>query len=85
MNYITFWTSEAEAGLADAWLHATDRSAVNVASHLIDQALAGHPLRFVTPRIYSVIRMAYEPPLGVEFEIIEDDKKVRVLRVWSLL
>lgn len=33
---------------------------------------------------WSVIRMAYEPPLGIDFEIIEDDKKVRVLRVWSL-
>ncbi|HXD89268.1 MAG TPA: hypothetical protein VN641_22440 [Urbifossiella sp.] len=31
-----------------------------------------------------MLRMAYEPPLGIEFEIIEDDKKVRVLRVWSL-
>jgi hypothetical protein len=32
----------------------------------------------------SVNRTAFDRPLGIEFEVIEDDKKVRVLRVWSL-
>jgi hypothetical protein len=29
-----------------------------------------------------VQRVAFDPPLGIEFEVIEDDKKVRVLSVW---
>lgn len=29
--------------------------------------------------------MVVEPPLGIDFEIIEDDKKVRVLRVWTVM
>lgn len=85
MRYTIFWTKEAEDGLATAWLGAPDRDAVTVASHIADWALARHPLKYGSPRASSVIRMAYEPPLGIDFEVIEDDKKVRVLRVWSLL
>lgn len=85
MNYSIFWTQEAEDGLASSWLGASDREAVTTASHRIDLALSHHPLRYGTGRQSSVIRMAYEPPLGIDFEVIEDDKKVRVLRVWSLL
>jgi len=30
----------------------------------------------------SVRRVAFDALLGIEFEVIEDDKKVRVLAVW---
>lgn len=33
----------------------------------------------------SVNRTAIDLPLGIDYEIIEDDKLVRVLRVWSLV
>jgi hypothetical protein len=28
---------------------------------------------------------AVELPLGIEYDVIEDDKTVRILRVWSLV
>lgn len=33
----------------------------------------------------SVNRTAIELPLGIDYEIIEDDKAVRILRVWSVV
>ena len=85
MNYALIWPHETLNDLAAAWLASADRDAITEASHLIEQALMSQPLTYGSPRGASVTRMAYEPPLGVEFEIIEDDKKVRMLRVWSLL
>ena len=37
------------------------------------------------PANSSVNRTATDLPLGIEYEIIEDDKTVRILRVWSLV
>ena len=83
MNYAVYWTPEAEDGLADVWLAAVDRSAVNEASDRIDQQLARHPFACGVRRDASVNRTLVDRPLGVDYEIIEDDKKVRVLRVWT--
>jgi hypothetical protein len=30
-------------------------------------------------------RTEIDPPLSIDYEIIEDDRKVRILRVWSLI
>jgi len=70
--------------LAAAWLESADRKAVTEASYAIERALTSDPFSYGINRTTPLLRIAYEPPLGVEFEIIEDDKKVRVLRVWSL-
>jgi hypothetical protein len=37
------------------------------------------------PRTSSVNRTVTDLPLGLDYEVIEDDKQVRVLRVWSLV
>lgn len=78
MTYAVIWDLDAEQELADLWLAATDHDAVNFAAHRIDQVLAIHPLQFGQPRGSSVRRYATVGPLGVLFEIIEDDKKVLV-------
>jgi hypothetical protein len=51
----------------------------------LDQDLANDPFARGVRRNASVNRTATELPLGIDYEIIEDDKKVRVLRVWSLV
>jgi hypothetical protein len=85
MSYTAIWEPPAESDLAAAWLEATDRVAVTQAAHLLDQALARHPFVIGIARNSSVSRTAVDPPLGIDYEIIEDDKTVRVLRVWSLV
>ena len=84
MNYTVTWAPEAENGLATAWLAAPDRNAVTAASHRLDQDLATDPYARGVARNASVNRTAVELPLGIDYEIIEDDRLVRVLVVWSL-
>lgn len=85
MNYAVFWTPDSQDELANSWLAAPDRNAVTAASHRLDQALADDPYSIGFARDASINRTAIDLPLGIEFEIIEDDKKVRVLRVWSIM
>lgn len=84
MNYTVTWTQEAENGLAAAWLAAADREAVTASSHRLDIALQHDPRNLGESRSSSMVRVAIGLPLGIEFEIIEDDKKVRVLGVWLI-
>jgi hypothetical protein len=67
------------------WLAAPDRTSVTMASHRLDKDLSDDPFGVGVPRDSSVNRTAVDPPLGIDYEIIEDDKKVRVLRVWSMI
>ena len=83
MNYSGIW-EPAENDLASTWIAATDRTAVTQASHRLDMALVRHPFALGLPRNSSVNRTAVDLPLGIDYEIIEDDKTVRVVRVWSL-
>jgi hypothetical protein len=84
MNYAVHWTEAALNELAAAWTAATDRNAVTAASHRLDLDLAADPFAIGLARNSSVNRTAVDLPLGVDYEIIEDDKTVRVVRVWSL-
>ena len=78
MTYEVVWTPDAERDLADVWLAAADRRAVTAAAHRIDQELGRSPLNFGKPRTSGVNRVAVVAPLGVTFEVVEDDKQVLV-------
>jgi hypothetical protein len=69
--------------LADIWLAAADRTAVTQASAWLEQRLALQPLVLGESRASSVQRVAFHPPLGIEFEVIEDDKRVVVQGVFT--
>jgi hypothetical protein len=83
MSYRVEWLRTALDQLAAVWVGADDRTAVTQASHAIEKELTRDPLRFGEARTSSVVRVAFQPPLGVEFEVIADDRRVRVLRVWA--
>lgn len=74
------WVSSAEAELAEIWLASASRELVTSATYAIDQALArdaesaGNPLA-------EGLRAFDSPPLRVLFEILDDDRLVRVLKV----
>ena len=84
MNYIVFWTVGALDELADAWTAAVDRSAVTAASHQLEQDIAADPTGRGLPRAGGSGYVAVELPLSIEYEVIEADKTVRFLHVWSL-
>lgn len=82
MNYSVEWTSLAEDMLMEIWLASSDRNAINAASHQLDATLAVSPLQFGESRESTVNRLAHEPPLGIMYEVIEDDKRVIVQNVF---
>jgi hypothetical protein len=85
MSYTVIWEPPAENNLAAAWIAGPDRAAITRAAHELDQQLASDPYAIGFPQASSVNRTAIDLPLGIDYEIIEDDKKVRVLRVWSVV
>jgi hypothetical protein len=84
MTYDVTWEPRADDRLAEIWLVAADRESVTRAAFELDGILALRPLRFGESRSSSVHRTAFAPPLGIEYTVIEDDKKVTVLSVWSI-
>jgi len=85
VNYALEWTARAVNQLAAVWLAAADQLPVTQAAHRLELALTQHPFAIGIARGSSVSRTVTDFPLGIDYEIIEDDKKVRVLRVWSLI
>jgi hypothetical protein len=71
--------------LIEVWNGAPDQLAVTQAAQRLEQALIQHPFAIGIARSSSVNRTATDLPRGIDYEIIEDDKLVRVLRVWSLV
>ena len=84
MRYRVDWSKAAERELTAALLVAGDANALTRASHLVDVALMTAPLKFGTARGSSVRRVAFIAPLGVEFYVIEDDKRVVVQGVFAV-
>jgi hypothetical protein len=78
MKYDVRWGLRAEQMLAAVWLGAADRLAVTRAATWFDDQLARSPLQLGESRTSSVHRMAFYAPLGIEFEVIEDDNRVLV-------
>jgi hypothetical protein len=85
VNYSVVWTPAAEQELAAVWLAASERTAVTAVSYRLDQELSQDPYNVGFDRDLPVNRTATDLPLGIDYEIVEDDKQVRVLRVWSLI
>src|SRR4029079_18132771 len=75
------WVSAADNELALLWTQAQDRNAVSQAANRIERALAvdpnqkGHQL--------DNYRVYVAAPLAVVYEVSEDDRLVRILRVRS--
>ena len=83
MMYQVTWGIAVEHQLAAIWIASTDRGAVTAASAWLEYHLSRTPLGLGEPRTSSVHRVAYRAPLGVEFQVIEDDKRVIVQGVFA--
>ena len=81
MKYTVVWIPQAESELAALWLDGSIRAVVSAAAREIDRALRFDPQNVGEARDGGQ-RIHLVPPLGVRFEISEDDRIVRVLRVW---
>jgi hypothetical protein len=78
-RYTVVWSTPALNQLAQLWLEAGDRTAVNEAAAMIDRELAVNPE--VKGEVVHEGLLAYEtPPLHVLFTASEPDRLVRVVR-----
>jgi hypothetical protein len=84
MSYRVIWPRAARNDLADIWLNSPDQTQVTFASAEIDRLLEDDPLRVGVPMQSSVRRRLTIPPLGVLYEVIEDDKRVVVNAVFRV-
>ncbi len=80
--YTVLWKQAALNQLTELWLVAPNRADVNAAVEGIDRILSADPHHAGVSRSDSV-RVIFCQPLGVFFEIFDDDRKVNVLSVWT--
>ncbi len=83
MNFTVLWSPEAEGELAEVWLNAEDRQAIVAATATIDARLKSNPKCFGESRSGNA-RIAFVRPLGVDFEVLSDDRLVYDLSVWQI-
>jgi len=82
VKYVVVWPEQVTDDLMLIWNDSPDGSAVAASTDRIDYHLTFAPLNFGESRESSLRRVAYLAPLKVEFEVIEDDKRVVVQKVF---
>jgi plasmid stabilization system protein ParE len=80
MKYTVIWKPAAEADLARLWTDSPDKRAITDASDRIDALLKKNPGALGESRSGND-RILVIAPLALIFEVLEDDKLVRVLNV----
>ncbi len=83
MKYTVILTPQAEAELTELWLAANNRSDLSSSADAIDRLLKNEPDRIGT-LLFDTVRRFQLAPLVVDFEIIEDDRLVNVLRFQTI-
>jgi len=81
MSYQVLWVPAAEEELAQLWMETPQPNRITAAADEIDARLARTPADEGESRGPGR-RILLVPPLGVTFELIPDDRLVRVLDVW---
>lgn len=82
MKYTVVWQRVADFELATIYLATKYRPAVSEAVNRIDKILARDPGETGESR-YGDLRIVFERPLAFTFEVLENDRLVRVLHVWE--
>jgi hypothetical protein len=82
MNHTVTWDPPAERDLTSMWLASRMRHAIKDAADRIDAMLAQSPRDCGESREGNA-RVMLVWPLGVNFEIDEPNRRVRVTAVWS--
>ena len=82
MKGTVLWVPSAEQELVAIWLEHGDRDRVTAAADEIDRRLRRDPENQGESREEG-LRILLVAPLGVDFEIRAEDRKVQVLSVWT--
>ncbi len=82
MIFTVVWIPDAEQRLADAWLQSSDRKAIVNSTNRIDKGLRIDPEK-QGDLLFDTVRTMIVGVLGVHFEVVEEDRLVRILHVWD--
>jgi mRNA-degrading endonuclease RelE of RelBE toxin-antitoxin system len=83
MPYEVRWSSYAEKELDQPTLSASQKQALSDATARVEAALAMAPRDVGTMRLVST-RILVDKPLGIVYDIIEDDKIVVIAEAWII-
>jgi len=84
MKFTVLWKPAAQQDLADLWMDSKTRGAITAAANQLDRNLSEDADQLGESRD-QFIRIAFESPLGIEFEVDTEDRKVLVLGVWCMV
>jgi hypothetical protein len=82
MRYRVAWTASAQEHLARVWMASDRRQSVTSAAARIDATLQDDPETKGESRTADV-RILIDRPLGIQYEVIAEDRTVYVLSVWT--
>jgi hypothetical protein len=83
MSFRVFWSPHAEERLEKILRAAQDPFPLTFAARQIDKYLATILADFGESR-YDTVRVGFVPPLGVQFEVMDDVHSVVVYDVWRI-
>ncbi len=83
MKYTVVWAPRAERDLAAVWMNSPARNDIAAATYYADKTLREDPDVRGESRSGS-LRVLHVLPLGFEFEVVEPDRLVRIVRVWTV-
>ena len=83
MTFTVVWTPSALGRLAELWMAAERRESLARASDFIDSALRVAPLEYGKAKMKGH-RTLICVPLGVDYFVSVDDRKVTVVDVWKI-
>jgi hypothetical protein len=83
MSYRVFWAPHAEEQLERLLLEASDQSILAESARAIDRRLVTEPLAFGESR-FDAVRIAFERPLAIHYEVHQDVETVIVYDVWRI-
>lgn len=83
MRYRVFWHPHAESQLARILASEAYQIRILAAARAIDRELGLAPLDFGESR-FETVRIAFERPLAVLFEVQDDVRTVIVYEVWLI-
>jgi hypothetical protein len=83
VTYRVFWAPFAEQRLEAILQRESDPSRIAAAARILDAQLARDPLDVGESR-YDTVRIGFELPLGIQYEILHDVRSVIVYDVWRI-
>jgi hypothetical protein len=81
MRFTVTCKPSAEQELAQLWLNGRDRPAITAAANAIDALLRVDPQVEGESRPDGT-RVLFMPPLGVRFEVHDQDRLVEIVKFW---